>query len=55
MCGIAGVRRFDSEPVSRELLANMAAQLLHRGPDNTESGRKVMSDSLIPACRSSMS
>ena len=27
MCGIAGVRRFDSEPVGRELLANMAAQL----------------------------
>src|SRR5271168_2398977 len=35
MCGIAGVRRFDSEPVSRELLANMAARLLHRGPDDT--------------------
>ncbi len=35
MCGIAGVRRFDSEPVSRELLANMAARLLHRGPDAT--------------------
>jgi len=28
-------RRFDSEPVSRELLANMAARLLHRGPDAT--------------------
>ena len=35
MCGIAGVRRFDSEPVSRELLANMAARLLHRGPGAT--------------------
>ncbi len=35
MCGIAGVRRFDSEPVSRELLANMAARLVHRGPDAT--------------------
>ncbi|MGA7050352.1 MAG: asparagine synthase (glutamine-hydrolyzing), partial [Mycobacterium sp.] len=35
MCGIAGVRRFDSEPVSRELLANMAGRLLHRGPDDT--------------------
>jgi asparagine synthetase B (glutamine-hydrolysing) len=28
-------RRFDSEPVSRELLANMAARLVHRGPDDT--------------------
>ena len=35
MCGIAGVRRFDSEPVSRELLANMVARLLHRGPGDT--------------------
>jgi hypothetical protein len=32
MCGIAGVRRLESEPVSRELLAHMAARLLHRGP-----------------------
>ena len=35
MCGIAGVRRFDGEPVGRELLANMAARLVHRGPDDT--------------------
>lgn len=35
MCGIAGVRRFDGEPVSRELLADMAARLLHRGPDDS--------------------
>jgi hypothetical protein len=28
-------RRFDSTPVSRELLAKMAARLLHRGPDDT--------------------
>jgi asparagine synthase (glutamine-hydrolysing) len=45
MCGIAGVRRFDGEPVSRELLANMAARLLHRGPDatgNLDAVSKVM-------------
>ncbi|MFG1930090.1 asparagine synthase (glutamine-hydrolyzing) [Mycobacterium sp. NPDC048908] len=35
MCGIAGIRRFDGEPVSRELLAQMAEQLVHRGPDET--------------------
>ena len=35
MCGIAGIRRFDGEPVSRDLLAEMAAQLNHRGPDDT--------------------
>jgi asparagine synthase (glutamine-hydrolysing) len=35
MCGIAGIRRFDGEPVSREALARMAACLIHRGPDAT--------------------
>jgi asparagine synthase (glutamine-hydrolysing) len=35
MCGIAGIRRFDGEPVSREALAQMAGQLIHRGPDET--------------------
>ncbi|PWK81066.1 asparagine synthase (glutamine-hydrolysing) [Lentzea atacamensis] len=34
MCGIAGVRRFDGAPVSRELLAEMAKRLHHRGPDD---------------------
>lgn len=35
MCGIAGVRRFDGEPVRGELLEAMAAQLAHRGPDDS--------------------
>ena len=35
MCGIAGVRRLDGEPVRREILAEMAARLFHRGPDAT--------------------
>jgi asparagine synthase (glutamine-hydrolysing) len=35
VCGIAGVRRLDGGPVSRDLLADMAARLLHRGPDAT--------------------
>ena len=35
VCGIAGVRRLDGEPVSREVLADMAARLVHRGPDDT--------------------
>src|SRR3954454_21582164 len=35
MCGIAGIRRFDGEPVSREALAEMAGFLVHRGPDAT--------------------
>jgi asparagine synthase (glutamine-hydrolysing) len=35
MCGIAGVRRFDGAPVSRELLAEMAKRLHHRGPDDS--------------------
>ncbi|WP_040814952.1 asparagine synthase (glutamine-hydrolyzing) [Nocardia concava] len=34
MCGIAGVRRFDGAPVSRELLAEMGRRLHHRGPDD---------------------
>ncbi|NMN96656.1 asparagine synthase (glutamine-hydrolyzing) [Antrihabitans stalactiti] len=34
MCGIAGIRRFDGTPVDRELLAQMARQLEHRGPDD---------------------
>ena len=35
MCGIAGVRYLDGEPVSRDLLSQMAAQLVHRGPDDS--------------------
>jgi len=35
MCGIAGIRRLDGEPVSREALAQLAGQLAHRGPDET--------------------
>jgi len=35
MCGIAGVRRFDGAPVARELLAEMAKRLHHRGPDDS--------------------
>jgi asparagine synthase (glutamine-hydrolysing) len=35
MCGIAGIRRLDGEPVSRDVLAQMAGQLIHRGPDET--------------------
>lgn len=34
MCGIAGIRRFDGQAVSRELLAEMAKRLHHRGPDD---------------------
>jgi asparagine synthase (glutamine-hydrolysing) len=33
MCGIAGVVRFDGEPVSRSVLEGMAAAIRHRGPD----------------------
>ena len=33
MCGIAGIVRFDGAPVSQHVLAAMAAQLGHRGPD----------------------
>ncbi len=35
MCGIAGIRRFDGQAVSRELLAEMAKRLHHRGPDDS--------------------
>jgi len=35
MCGVAGVRRFDGQPVDRELLAEMAKRLHHRGPDDS--------------------
>lgn len=34
MCGIAGVRNLDGTPVNGELLASMAAKLVHRGPDD---------------------
>ena len=33
MCGIAGYVTLDGAPVDREVLANMAASLRHRGPD----------------------
>src|SRR5712671_4997295 len=33
MCGIVGIRRFDGRPVDVALLARMAAQVQHRGPD----------------------
>ncbi|WP_174398866.1 asparagine synthase (glutamine-hydrolyzing) [Mycolicibacterium sphagni] len=33
MCGIAGIRRFDGQPVNRDTLSRMAATLHHRGPD----------------------
>jgi asparagine synthase (glutamine-hydrolysing) len=33
MCGIAGIRRFDGQPVDPELLQSMSATLTHRGPD----------------------
>jgi asparagine synthase (glutamine-hydrolysing) len=35
VCGIAGVRNLDGAPVSRELLMGMAAQLFHRGADDS--------------------
>lgn len=35
MCGIAGVSYFDGRAVPRELLAEMAARLSHRGPDDS--------------------
>ena len=34
MCGIAGVINLDGTPVKRDLLVGMAAQLIHRGPDD---------------------
>ena len=35
VCGIAGIRYFDGRAVPRELLAEMAARLSHRGPDDS--------------------
>ncbi|HEX6346009.1 asparagine synthase (glutamine-hydrolyzing) [Umezawaea sp.] len=35
MCGVAGIRRFDGEPVDAGLLAEMAKRLHHRGPDDS--------------------
>lgn len=35
MCGIAGIRRLDHEPVERAALEKMAGLLRHRGPDAT--------------------
>ncbi len=34
MCGIVGVLRFDTRPVSEELLRTMTSRLAHRGPDD---------------------
>ncbi len=33
MCGIAGIRRFDGQPVDEAILRAMTARLTHRGPD----------------------
>lgn len=33
MCGIAGIQRFDGQPVRRESVGDMIATLDHRGPD----------------------
>ena len=33
MCGIAGIQRFDGQPVRRKALDAMVATLDHRGPD----------------------
>ena len=33
MCGIAGIVRFDDVPVEPDLVRQMTATLLHRGPD----------------------
>ena len=34
MCGIAGIRRFDGQPVEERALRAMAGALVHRGPDD---------------------
>ncbi|MCX7423505.1 MAG: asparagine synthase (glutamine-hydrolyzing) [Planctomycetia bacterium] len=34
MCGIAGIKQFDGQPVSRETLERMVVALKHRGPDS---------------------
>ncbi len=33
MCGIAGIVRFDDQPIDRDRLGRMLAQVQHRGPD----------------------
>ena len=35
MCGIAGIRRFDGQPATAELLRRMSGELTHRGPDGS--------------------
>lgn len=35
MCGIAGIRNLDGVPVDRQKLVDMAAELNHRGPDDS--------------------
>ncbi len=35
MCGIAGIRNLNGEPVAPELLHRMIVELAHRGPDET--------------------
>lgn len=37
MCGIAGIRRFDGSTVPPSVLAEMAASLTHRGPDDSDA------------------
>ncbi|MEM9419152.1 MAG: asparagine synthase (glutamine-hydrolyzing) [Planctomycetota bacterium] len=42
MCGIAGIVRFDDQPIPQDRLKSMLAHLKHRGPDGdgiTEHGR----------------
>lgn len=34
MCGIAGILRFDGEPVDEQSLARMSRRIAHRGPDD---------------------
>ena len=34
MCGIAGIKQFDGQPVPRETLERMVVALKHRGPDS---------------------
>jgi asparagine synthase (glutamine-hydrolysing) len=36
MCGIAGVLRFDGQPIARQLLVDMIEAAHHRGPDATD-------------------
>lgn len=37
MCGIAGILRFDGQPVDRPLLGRMIEAAHHRGPDDSDS------------------